>query len=180
MRIGLTLITTVCISLISNAGKAQNTENGQQPIDSMEHENIITGKTTLEELNGISEFWDEYTVHYADCSPNEEILKQLLIHLQTHEIHIIAVIGTWCGDTKEQFPVLQKIIEQIHHHNLTLEYIGVDRDKLAGSEDISSLGIEFVPTFIFYEKGKELGRIVEIPQGTMEENMLAIFNKNKQ
>jgi hypothetical protein len=47
---------------------------------------------------------------------------------------------------------------------------------LAGETDISSLGIIFVPTFIFYEKNQEIGRIVEIPEETMEEHIYKIVS----
>ena len=70
-------------------------------------------------------------------------------------------------------------MEQLPANAVSLEIIGTDRDKLAGDTDISSLNIEFVPTFIFYESDTELGRIVETPSETMEKDILQILNKKQ-
>jgi hypothetical protein len=121
-------------------------------------------------------------------------------------IYIIAVIGTWCGDTKEQFPVFQKILDRLQdiqkkldrleYSCIDISYLGVNRDKLAGETDISYLDVEFVPTFIFYDYDelieltegyssvihnsyRQLGRIVETPEGTMEEHILKILSKKE-
>ena len=57
-----------------------------------------------------------------------------------------------------------------------LELIAVDRDKKAGDLDIAELKIERVPTFIFYKKKKELGRIIEVPYDLIEKDILKIIN----
>ena len=43
------------------------------------------------------------------------------------------------------------------------------QDELHGYE------IEYVPTFIFYREDKEIGRIIETPILSLEEDMLAIL-----
>ncbi|MDR0604031.1 MAG: thioredoxin family protein [Bacteroidales bacterium] len=141
-----------------------------------EDTNMITGKTNLEQLSQNVEFWSEYLIHYASYNLDKEKVENISTRLDNRIIHIVAVLGTWCGDTKEQLPVLQKILDNLSDNNISIEYIGVNRDKLAGETDISSLGIIFVPTFIFYEDNKELGRIVEIPEGTMEEHIYEVIN----
>ena len=40
--------------------------------------------------------------------------------------------------------------------------------------DIEDLNIELVPTFIIYKKGEEIGRIVETPYDTLEEDIWKI------
>jgi len=42
--------------------------------------------------------------------------------------------------------------------------------------DISALKIERVPTFIVYDGIKELGRIIETPAETLEEDLLMILS----
>jgi thiol-disulfide isomerase/thioredoxin len=144
--------------------------------DCTEDTNMITGKTTLEELRQNEEFWGEYVNHYTSCTIDKEKIGEISDLLKDRAIHIIVVLGTWCGDSKEQIPVLRKVLDNLQNVDVSIEYIGVNRDKLAGETDISSLGIIFVPTFIFYEKNTELGRIVEIPEGTMEEHIYKIVS----
>lgn len=138
--------------------------------------NMIIGKTELEQLSKSTEFWGEYTTNYASYDLDKKKLNKISKLLKNRKIHIIAVIGTWCGDTREQFPIFQKILDNLPNSNLSIEYIGVNHDKLAGKTDISGLNISLIPVFIFYDGAKELGRIVETPEGTMEGDILKIVN----
>jgi thiol-disulfide isomerase/thioredoxin len=161
---------------IFSKGEAQTMDTITKHASCTEDKNMITGKTTLEQLSQNVAFWSEYLTNYASCVVDKGKVEEISVILKDRTINIVAVLGTWCGDTKEQFPVLRKILDDLQDSNISIEYIGVDRDKLAGETDISSLGIMFVPTFIFYEGSQELGRIIEIPEGTMEENMYKIIS----
>ena len=35
-------------------------------------------------------------------------------------------------------------------------------------DEVEDLDIQFIPTFIFYKNKKEIGRITEIPESTLE------------
>lgn len=194
------MILFVVINAFFMQAKAQiiTEEKAQHPVCT-EDKNMIIGKTTLAGLEQNQEFWVEYLLHYGQYESDKEIVGQIakllgritvevkrsndviyeesILHIR--DLSVTVVLGTWCGDSKEQFPVFEKIMEQLHSDVFPIEIIGVDRDKLAGDLDISSLNIEFVPTFIFYENGEELGRIVEIPSETMEKDILNILSKNK-
>jgi hypothetical protein len=51
-----------------------------------------------------------------------------------------------------------------------IRFIGVDINKVAPLDEYSSLGIERVPTFIFFENNSEKGRIIEIPVSSLEQD----------
>ena len=173
------------ISSIFAAGMAQTTDTA------LNIENMVIGETTLNELSQNTEFWQEYRKNYDNYSLDEKKVKEIsnLLDSTKYEMIIItAVIGTWCGDTKEQFPIFQKIFDRLQHQKIRIDYVGVDRSKLAGGANISPLDTEFVPTFVFYAidrtttNGKYpflrcLGRIVETPEGTMEEHILRILTQ---
>lgn len=169
-------IILLLVNLLCNQAKAQPLDTNVNYAQCSEDKNMIIGETTLEKLEQNEEFWSKYLANYANCIIDEEKTNQISNALTNRKIHIITVIGTWCSDTKEHLPVFQKIIDNIKGNNITIKYIGVNRDKLAEKTDISSLNIEFVPTFIFYEGSKELGRIVESPQTTLEEDIFNIVN----
>jgi thiol-disulfide isomerase/thioredoxin len=155
------------------------TEEKPQHPSCTEDKNMIIGKTTLTGLEQNQEFWSEYLMHYGQYEVEHHVIEQILQFLPGRNITITVVLGTWCSDSKEQFPVFEKVIDQLPPDIISVNIIGVDRDKLAGNLDISSLEIEFVPTFIFYENGQELGRIVEIPSETMEKDILHILSNKK-
>ena len=53
--------------------------------------------------------------------------------------------------------------------------ICVGRDKKAEGTEVDLLDIKYVPTFIVYRNGKEIGRIVESPQTTLEGDLKNIL-----
>ena len=60
-----------------------------------------------------------------------------------------------------------------------LKMICVDRDKKAEGTEVGDLNIEFVPTFIIYKNDEEVGRIIEEPKVTLEEDLKQILFKIK-
>ena len=91
---------------------------------------------------------------------------------------LLVVLGTWCSDSHELVPQLFKVIDLAGWQEV--ELIGVDRKKQCASVDIRPLGIEYVPVIIVFEKGKELGRIVETVNRNVEEDLLEILRKPRQ
>ena len=181
----ITVIFALLVSIFG-AGMAQTTDTTHNI------ENMVIGETTLKKLSQNTEFWTEYRKNYDNYSLDEKKIEEISNLLNNNRfentsiirpIHITAIIGTWCGDTKEQFPIFQKILDHLQFKNISIEYIGVNRDKMAEGTSVSLLGIEFVPTFIFYRienirgNHQEIGRIVETPEGTMEEHILRILTQ---
>jgi thiol-disulfide isomerase/thioredoxin len=177
-KIARVAVLFMCVCLVFTKINAQNTsEETSKEHVCTEDKNMIIGKTTLDSIEQNHGFWSEYLLHYADYQTDKTIIEQISQQISDRNIFIVAVIGTWCGDSKEQFPVFEKIMEQLSlNEAVSIEIIGVDRDKLAGDLDISHLNIAFVPTFIFYENNQELGRIVETPSDVMEKDILNILN----
>jgi thiol-disulfide isomerase/thioredoxin len=90
-------------------------------------------------------------------------------------IKITLVMATWCGDSKEWVPRFYKILDELNFNYKNLTLISVDRDKKAAGTEVETLNIERDPTFIFYNKKTELGRIIEVPVDLLEKNMLKIL-----
>ncbi|MDP2423832.1 MAG: thioredoxin family protein [Bacteroidales bacterium] len=111
----------------------------------------------------------EYDRYYPD---SVAILK---ISKLPKDYTITIVLGSWCGDSREQVPRFLKIIDLLGIDSKTLRIIGTDRQKLALTIDISHLNIIRVPTFIFFRTGNEVGRIIETPETTLEKEMLKII-----
>lgn len=61
----------------------------------------------------------------------------------------------------------------------SLEIICVDRKKKGFADEANGIDINFVPTFIFYINGNEIGRIIELPNITLEPDFLKILKQTR-
>ena len=85
-------------------------------------------------------------------------------------------MGTWCGDSRRETPRFYKILEAAGFNFKNLEFATVNRSKKTPNNLQEGLNIIKVPTFIFYKKGKEIGRYVEYARESLEKDMLKIVS----
>ncbi len=99
--------------------------------------------------------------------------------LKNHKIKI--VLGTWCPDSRREFPRFMKILDSLNFPKSNLTIICVDRNKHSLHGEAEGLRIVYVPTFIFYNaEGKEIGRITEHPKGdSLEDDLERIILADK-
>jgi hypothetical protein len=118
--------------------------------------------------------FDEY---YKIYEPDQAVLAKLKL-IQKDDVDILIILGTWCSDSQEQVPKFFKVLDKIKFTKKNVQLICVDSDKLAGTVDITNYDIHKVPTFIIYRKGREIGRIIETPYTTLENDLLMFFSDN--
>jgi len=87
--------------------------------------------------------------------------------------------GSWCSDSQREVPRFIKVMEKANNPNFKVIYIGVDRKKHDPEGLAKKRGIERVPTFILFQQGKEIGRIVETPEISIEEDLAQILARGK-
>ena len=117
--------------------------------------------------------------NYNDYTGDLKAIDSLRPLLKNKKVTIF--LGTWCGDSKREVPRMLKILDGcgfpekqarlIMVSNLTGMYKQSPQHEEAGKNIIR------VPTFIFYENGKEMGRIIESPVLSLEKDMLKILRK---
>ena len=139
---------------------------------------IKTGKPMLIGLCDRTAFVDTnfawwYNSGYKFYRPEASVIEKL--ELVEKEYTITIVMGTWCSDSRREIPRFYKILDELKCPKENILLINVDREK-AGA-NIVDLNIELVPTFIVYSDGKEIGRIVETPEISLEGDLLKILNK---
>ena len=115
-----------------------------------------------------------FTPNYDEYSTDKEIINQLKPLLK--KVTIKAFMGTWCGDSKEQTPIFYKILDEAMFNYSNLKMVTVNRSKETPDNLQEGFNIERVPTFIFYRDGKEIGRFVEYPRETVENDFLKIVS----
>lgn len=166
-------IVFIVIGLIFADIKAQDVIN-RTTIDTTKMQEILIGPCDRNALFMplFVEYWD---LNYESYEVKPELVEKL--NAYTGSYRVLIVFGSWCGDSQDQLPRFFKIADMIGLDNI--ELIAVDRKKSAPGleEQIIPLNIEKVPTFIVYIGDTEIGRIIETPQTTLEEDLLRILEK---
>lgn len=165
----LYLTTTVMLFCANMIAQDFNTITTDEKTDKP----MLIGYTTLEAFNDTSFSWwwnSAYRMYEADSTIAEEIKEKL------EDVDIKLVMGTWCSDSRREVPHFYKILDEINYPEEKVTLINVNREKRGLENEVEGLDINFVPTFIFYKNEKELGRIVEMPFNTLEEDVLEILS----
>lgn len=135
-------------------------------------EPMLIGFTTLEAFNdtSFSGWWNsEYDMYNVDSTTVGKL------NYEMENFDLTVVMGTWCSDSRREVPRFYKILDKISYPTEKVILINVDREKHGLADEVDSLGINFIPTFILSKDGKELGRIVESPYESLEKDMLEIL-----
>ncbi len=134
---------------------------------------MLIGYTTLEAFNDTSFSWwwnSAYNMYEVNSAHVEELKAKL------EDVDIKIVMGTWCSDSKTEVPHFYKILEEINYPDKNVTLINVNRDMQGLENEVEGMDINFVPTFIFYKAGEEIGRIIEMPYETLEKDMLELVS----
>jgi thiol-disulfide isomerase/thioredoxin len=166
------IITGLILLFAMNAGAQELNKKIEDPT---RHKQVLLNLCTREGITSFAEFKESYDPNYAAYMPDSTTLAELSKSLKGKKITI--VFGSWCGDSKLQVPNFLKIMDAVKVEENQLTFIAVDGVKKAENGLIDSLTISRVPTFIFTDKkGKEIGRITEHPQLSLEKDMLKLLN----
>jgi len=160
------ILATSCATTSSTAPAAQ-----AQP-----EKPVIVGETTREQ---IEESLPEWAVAEAESQPDPETCKALASVPSGAEVTIF--LGTWCGDSRREVPRFWKALDLSGADApFAIHYIGVDRQKKEPSAPVTNNNILYVPTFIVYREGREVGRIVEESPHGIEKDLLALLTGQAQ
>ena len=91
-------------------------------------------------------------------------------------LSIEVVFGSWCSDSREQVPRLIKVMEQTGKDAIPTTYVGVPKARQERGAIITRLKITAIPTIVVSKDGQEVGRIVETPRSSIEEDLAAILS----
>ncbi len=115
--------------------------------------------------------WPLFQPGFSDLSADAlEFLRSW-----TDSVHIIIFLGTWCSDSQREVPRFFEIIDSIQNPVFSYQLYGVDRQKWDGVGLASRYQVERVPTVIFLKGQLEIGRVVEKPRSTLEDDWATLL-----
>lgn len=108
--------------------------------------------------------------------PTKELIRKI-DSLDTGD-SVVVVFGSWCPDSHVWVPIFLNVADSTTLGK-NMKFVAVPRSVEGQRKFTRGLDIEKVPTFIFYHKGKELGRIVETPRGDIGNDIIDILKGGK-
>lgn len=127
-------------------------------------------KLGVVERNDLKSTW--FSDGYEQYEPQKKLLRKFKRASKKYKVKV--VMGTWCPDSRFEVPRFYKILDALKYPDQKTELIFLNRRKKDPSGLSEELNIRRVPTFIFYKNDKEVGRIVEHPKGSLEEDIAEI------
>jgi thiol-disulfide isomerase/thioredoxin len=119
-----------------------------------------------------------YLKGYDDYQFNSDAINKLL-EINKDNLTIKMVMGTWCPDSRREVPRFMRVLYIWQFPTERLAVLGVDNAKLCPIGDFDKLNILRVPTFIIYKNNIEVGRIIETPVTSLEQDMVNILTKKE-
>ncbi|MDI6767481.1 MAG: thioredoxin domain-containing protein [Bacteroidota bacterium] len=107
---------------------------------------------------------------YNSYIPEETAVERL--KNMKDNVELVVVYATWCSDTKREMPRFFKIMDQIEFPPYRITLIAVDRTMMIPEGIKKEYEITNVPTFMVKYKGMEMGRIIESPRITIEQDLV--------
>jgi len=90
----------------------------------------------------------------------------------TREVRIEVYFGSWCSDSAAHVPALFKVLEMADAPLLQAACFGVPEVKEKRAPYFQGREIARLPTFLVLVDGREVGRIVETPEKSVEADLV--------
>jgi hypothetical protein len=115
--------------------------------------------------------WQQiYDAHVPDAG----LIRELKLALAG--LRAVVYFGTWCDDSKNNVPLLLKILDSLNVAEFKVDFFEVEKKSVPGQVYyVEELLVQKVPTFIFYRGDYEIGRIIENPKDSILQDMLQII-----
>ena len=131
------------------------------------------------DINGLEEepFNEWFDNEFDEYISEKKIFRKIKRAKINSKVKITIIMATWCSDSRREVPRFYKILHKLKYDLKNVTLINVDTKKMAEGTNVDKLNIERVPTFIFYKNKKEISRIIETPNKTLEKDFLKIITK---
>ena len=115
-----------------------------------------------------------FNENYSKYKPDSVTMVKLIPNLTG--VNFIIFGGTWCSDTRRDLPAFLSILHQLKVGSNRYDIWMLDLKKESNYINPKLYDIQYVPTILIFKDGKEIGRIIEKPQETLEMDLLKIIS----
>lgn len=122
-----------------------------------------------------TEFTKWYITEHDNYSVNNKIIENCNLQIDS----VLVFLSTWCEDSRREVPRFCKVMEDNNFKNIKIRFFCLDGAKQTDVIDTQKYEINYVPTFIFYNKGLEIYKIIETPNESFENDLLNISVSKK-
>lgn len=139
---------------------------------------MLIGKSSKSRLQK-EPFGSWFNKNYLDYNIDTTVAEQLKTKLKNKRFLIF--MGTWCGDSRAEVPKIYKLLEYcgVPESNIQLVNLSFHDSvyKQSPTHEEQGLGIHRVPDLLIFDSRKEIGRIVERPIRSWEQDLLSILHR---
>lgn len=177
MKSSFLVIIVLCTVMTQPCVNAQTTTPfANIEVKNSNGESMLLGHCDVSFLQqGVYKNW--YQPGYDHYIPDSSAIPFLTELLKGKRIDIF--LGTWCGDSRREFPRMMKILTQagVQKQHIRLIFVSNESNSYKQSPQHEEVGknIKRVPTLIVYDNEKEIGRVIEYPVVSLEKDLLSIL-----
>ena len=110
---------------------------------------------------------------------NYEVTDQINLS-DLEDISVVIMFGTWCHDSKREVPRMLRILDSAGVGTEQLSLIGVDINKTEPKGREKLYNLRNTPTLILLRNGKEVGRIIERPNVSLEADLIGLTTRSSE
>ena len=108
---------------------------------------------------------------------NYEVTEQVNL-FDLEDISVVIMFGTWCHDSKREVPRMLRILDSAGVGTEQISLIGVDINKTEPKGREKLYNLRNTPTLILLKNGKEVGRIIERPNVSLEADLINLMTRS--
>ena len=110
---------------------------------------------------------------------NYEVTNQINLS-DLEDISVVIMFGTWCHDSKREVPRMLRILDSAGVGTEQISLIGVDINKAEPKGREKLYNLRNTPTLILLKNGKEVGRIIERPNVSLEADLIGLTTRSSE
>jgi len=172
----LVLILLVFVGYSCKIAKNAKSQPSFLSLENANNQPWLWGKVPINALRQ-SPFDKWMVTNYQNYQPDAAQMEALKQVIQNKQVQIF--LGTWCGDSKREVPKMLKVLQLAGVDTTNVELVCVSSNdetyKQSWHREEKGKNIHRVPTFIIYDNDKEVGRMVESPKQSIENDLWQII-----
>ena len=110
---------------------------------------------------------------------NYEVTDQINLS-DLEDVSVVIMFGTWCHDSKREVPRMLRILDSAGVGTEQISLIGVDINKAEPKGREKLYNLRNTPTLILLKNGKEVGRIIERPNVSLEADLIGLTTRSSE